>query len=88
MATTTRRTWVIKDADGNVLNEFEGIADSDWVGRELIDGTKVASVEQLTDTTREIVKSLSAEDRLLILEKQIYDLTERVEALENINVLE
>lgn len=44
------KRWVIKDADGNVLNEFEGVANQDFVGQDF-DGVIVASVEQTDDVT-------------------------------------
>jgi len=46
----TEKRWVIKDADGNVLNEFEGVANQDFVGQDF-DGVIVASVEQTEDVT-------------------------------------
>lgn len=49
METITHRSWVIKDSNGIIIGEFEGVADNDWIGRELLDGTLVASVEQLED---------------------------------------
>ena len=44
------KRWVIKDADGNVLNEFEGVANQDFVGQDF-NGVIVASVEQTEDVT-------------------------------------
>jgi len=46
----TEKRWVIKDADGNILNEFEGEAIQDVIASEF-DGATIASVEQLPDFT-------------------------------------
>lgn len=53
MSTTMIRKFVIKDADGNILQELQGVADENqqWIGTELTDGTIVASIEQLPDLT-------------------------------------
>lgn len=51
MSIVTIRKFVIKDADGNTLQEHQGVASENqqWIGTELTDGTVVASVEQLPD---------------------------------------
>ncbi len=49
--TNVKRTWVIKDADDNVINTFEGEADISFIGQEWADGTVISSVEQLPDVT-------------------------------------
>ena len=42
------KRWAVKDAKGNILNEFEGIADSSFVGRMFGDA-EIAFVQQLDD---------------------------------------
>lgn len=85
MATKTERQWQIKDADSNVLGVFEGTADSTWVGRELIDGSIVASVEQLADVVEEDTDHapIRHSETIDTLQKQLEALTLRVTALEN-----
>lgn len=51
--TIVERSWVIKDADDNVINIFEGEANDDFIGQEWADGTVISSVEQLPDVTIE-----------------------------------
>jgi len=61
METITHRSWVIKDSNGIVIGEFEGVADNSWIGKELLDGTLVASVEQLEDIIE--TKGITAEQK-------------------------
>ena len=51
--TIVERSWVIKDADDNVINTFEGEANDVFIGQEWADGTVISSVEQLLDVTIE-----------------------------------
>ena len=51
--TIVERSWVIKDADDNVINTFEGEANDDFIGQGWADGTVISSVEQLPDVTIE-----------------------------------
>ena len=50
---TIERSWVIKDADDNILNVFEGEASDDFIGQTWADGIVISSVEQLPDVTVE-----------------------------------
>ena len=71
------RTWAIKDADGNTLNEFDGEVDRSLIGTEW-NGKRIASVEQLVD-----IRILSEEEREFEnLKTQVTNLTARVSALE------
>lgn len=61
------KRWVIKDGIGNILNEFEGVANEDFIGQEF-NGVLIASVEQIADV--ELPDSNSSEFLWAALRKE------------------
>lgn len=55
--------WIAKDINNNIIGNFYGPINEDFVGTELIDGTVVASVEEKEDVETNLELSLQDKRR-------------------------